>query len=282
MIKCYSCRNKTSEERCENNVIKGLLLCGTHARVKNPRLWKDTNRLDEKITRIQKLWRGFSIRQWMKLAGPGVLNRSVCHNEEELVTFDDKKSVYPLDYFAFREADKVYWFDVRSIVQTSMTKLKPINPYTREPLSIDTRQRLRRLSIKRIYTGIQNVHNDLSTMTGDEMINMLWLNVCQIIEENGFFDMSVEYFTSLERVQLYVLQQLIQKDIIAWAAEHKTAHTRRRRYISWIRGLIKEYLDGAHERYLSYLTAKCLLSMLNDYPEQYPICFIIMSALHRV
>lgn len=198
------------------------------------------------------------------------------------MTFDDKKSVYPLDYFAFNEADKVYWFDVKSMVQNCMNTLKPTNPYTREPLSVETRQRLRKLSIKRIYNGIQNVHTDLSSMSGDEIIDMLWMNVCQIIEENGFFDMSIEYFTGLNRTQLYVFNQLIHTDLIAWAAEHKTRMSRRRRYIGWIHRVIHEHQKGAHERYLSYITAKSLLSMLNDYPEQYPLCFIIMSAIHRV
>jgi IQ calmodulin-binding motif len=265
-----------------NKPLKNLIFCGIHARVKNPRLWKDTNNLDDKAILIQKIWRGYSVRSWIKLAGPGTLNRSVCHNEEELVTFDDRKSVYPLDYFAFREADKVYWFDVRSIIQNSMNKLQPTNPYTREPLSVETRQRLRKLSIKRIYKGFRNVHTDMTPLSADELINIIWLTVCQIIEENGFFDISPLYFTSLNRSQLYVFIQLMHRDLIAWAAEHRTRQSRRKRYISMVSNLRTEYMSGVSERMLCYLTGKCVLSMLNDYPEQYPLCFIIMSALHRV
>jgi hypothetical protein len=84
-----------------------MILCGKHAKVKNLRLWKDVNNLDDKAVIIQKVWRGHSVRDWLRIAGPGVLNRSVCHNDEELVTMDEKKSVNPFDYFAFEEGGKV-------------------------------------------------------------------------------------------------------------------------------------------------------------------------------
>ena len=222
------------------------------------------------------------MRNWLKLAGPGVLNRSICHNEEEIVTFEDKKSVYPLDYFAFEEAGKVYWFDIRSVIQNSMNKLQPENPYTRKPLSTETRQRLRKLSVRRIYNGLRNLHADLPPMSLDDTINIVWLNVCQIIEENGFFDLNPLYFTGLNRSQFYIFNQLIHRDLIAWAAEHTTRYSRRKRYIGWLYRLRGQYLAGSSQPMLSYMTAKCLLSILNDYPEQYSICFIIMSALHRV
>lgn len=282
MITCCSCKNKTSTDRCTNKVLRGLLFCGTHARVKNPKVWIDVNRLSDKVILIQKLWRGYCVRNWLNLSGPGVLKRSICHNEEELVTFEDKASVHPLDYFAFEEAGKVYWFDIRSLVQNSMTKLQPENPYTRKQLSFDTRQRMRRLSVRRIYNGLRNLHTDLPPMSADDMINIVWLNVCQIIEENGFFDLTPNYFTALNRSQLYIFNQLIHRDLIAWAAEHTGNQSRRKRYIGWLYRLRGQYLAGTSHSLLSYMTAKCLLSILNDSREQYSVCFIIMSALHRV
>jgi hypothetical protein len=262
--------------------MRDMIFCGTHARVRNPRIWKDVNNVDDKAVLIQKLWRGYSIRSWLNLAGRGVLNRSVCHNEEEIVTFDDKKSVYPLDYFAFEEANKVYWFDIRSMIQNSINKLHPVNPYTREPLSIDTRKRLRKLSIKRIYCGLRNIHTDLSPLSADELINVIWVNVCQIIEENGFFDVSPVYFTCLNRSQIYVFLQLVYKDLVAWAAEHTSRYSRRKRYPGWIQDIKSEYTRGESDRMLNYMTAKCVLSLLNDAIDPYPLCFIVMSALHRL
>lgn len=279
---CVSCKNKNSDERCTSKPIKGLILCGKHARVKNPRIWSTVNNVDSKVIKIQKLWRGYTIRQWLKLAGPCVLNRSNCHNQEELVTFDDKKEVYPLDYFAFKESDKVYWFDIKSIIQNSFDKLKPINPYTREPLTIETRQRLRKIAILRDHRKLPNLHSDDTMKTPERALNLVWTTVCQIIEENGFPEISPMYFIAMNKTQLYVFINMIHRDVIAWASEHTTQQSRRKRYIGWFKYLIKEFSTLKPTGLSSYMVAKCLISFLNDYPDPYEICFIIMSALHRV
>lgn len=278
---CASCKNRTSDDRCSNKALKGLILCGKHAKSKNPRLWKDVNKLDNKALLIQKVWRGHSVRNWISLAGPGALKRSLCHNEEELFTFDDKKSVSPLDYFSFSEAGKVYWFDIRSIVQNSADKVIPVNPYTREPLSMEARHRLRKLMVLRDYRSIKLTHESEENMSVDDLIRNAWIMVCQIIEENGFPDMSPMYFLALNKSQLYIFMNLVYRDMIAWVAEHTTPISRRKRYLSWIRRVTKETFKS-HVNVISYMTAKCLTAILNDYPEQYSVSFIIMSALHRV
>lgn len=278
---CASCKSKYSIERCSNKPINGLILCGKHARVKNIRFWVDVNNVDSKVVLIQKIWRGYFIRKWMKLSGPGVLNRHICHNEEELVTMDDKTKVYPLDYFAFKESDKIYWFDIRSIQQNSINKLIPINPYTREPLTIETRQRLRNLAILREHRKLPNLHSQ-SEKTAENMLNISWISICQIMEENGFSDISPDYFLLLNRTQLYIFANLIKQDITAWSSEHSTKDSRRKRYIPWSKWLINQYNTETQATMLSYLTSKYLLAMLNDYQNPYEICFIIMSALHRI
>jgi len=281
-MSCVSCRNSKSVERCTNKAAKGLVLCGKHARVRNPRLWKDVNNLDDRAILIQKVWRGHSIRSWLKLAGPGVLNRTKCHNEEEIVTMDDKKSVNPFDYFAFEERDKVYWFDVRSISENCMAKVDPSNPYTREPLTIDTRQRLRKLCIRRHQKKLENVHDTTTPRNVNEIILTTWVYVCQVIEENGFFGMSPLYFTSLNRTQLFIFNSILQQDLIAWAAEHKDKLSRRYRYVFWIKRLLNEHASGTETLRLSYLTGRVIVTILNDCSNHYSICFMIMSSLHRI
>ena len=280
-MKCGSCKNKTSDERCPSKPLRGLIFCGKHARVKSPRIWKDVNQLDHKIIPIQKLWRGYILRKWLKLAGPGVLNRTICHNDEELVTMDDKKSVSPLDYFAFTENDKVYWFDVRSIVGACIFSVTPTNPYTRQDLSIDTRQRLRRLCIMRQRRKILNEHTESKRNIG-EVLKASWTYICQIIIENGFFDMSPLYFMSLNKTQLYVFITMIRNDMIALAAEHTSPESRRHKYVYWLKRLQDQHESNVSVIELSYFTSKILSTILNDLMEPYPMCFIIMSAMHRL
>ena len=279
---CSACKNKTSTERCANKCLKGLILCGVHAKTKNVRFWKDVNGLDRKATLIQKIWRGYTIRNWLTLSGPGVLKRENGHNEEELVTFDDRKSVYPTDYFAFEESGRTYWFDIRTIYQHTMDKMKPTNPYTREPLTIETRQRLRKLINMRKFRELPCLHQDKQFREGNELVQNAWTVVCQIIEENGFPDMDPMFFIGLNRHQLYIFCNLLHQDTIAWAAEHTKPNSRRSHYVRWTRSLIREFRMGAGTQTLTYMIAKCLTTILNDYPDPYSFCFIIISALYRV
>lgn len=282
MISCISCKNKTTTDRCTNRALRGFLLCGKHIKTKSPRLWKDANNLDSKAVSIQKVWRGFSIRQWMKLAGPGVLCRKLCHNEEELVTLDDVNSVSPLDYFAFEENKKVYWFDVRSITENGMATMSPINPYTREYLSTETRRRLHKLCIKRCFFNLKTIFSDHMGKNNDEIVENTWIHVCQLIEENGFFGMSHLYFISLNEPQLLIFMMILRQDMVAWASEHSSVESRRHKYVKWIRRLIAEYYQAHELQRISHLTARLLINILNDRQNNYSVCFMIMSALYRL
>lgn len=282
MATCEACVSRRNNNRCCNKPLIGLIYCGIHARAKLKRNWLEVNDVNKKVILIQKVWRGYSLRNWIKLAGPGVMSRDICHNDEELVTLDDKKTVSPLDYFSFEESGKVYWFDIRTILQNSIDKIRPENPYTREPLSIETRQRLRKLAIMRDRRKIKNIHTENNQRTADKIIEVTWTSVSQIIEENGFPEMNPMHFMALNRPQLFIFITMIHQDIVAWAAEHTTEQSRRRSYLPWTRGLAKQYMEGLPFMHLSYVTARTILTMLNDYPDPYTLCFIIMSALHRL
>jgi hypothetical protein len=282
MVVCASCKNKTSLEQCPSQAIKGLLFCGKHAKTKVKRLWADVNNGKKHAILLQKVWRGYFIRKRLKLAGEGVLIRKDCHNTEELVTLDDKTKVHPLDYFSFREADKLWWFDVRSLYQILKKSTKPDNPYTRQPLSIDTRRRLREVCRMRKKLGLQNYHDAPAPEAFGDLVNEKWLTVCQIIEENGFFDMNHLLFASLNRSQLYVMLNLIQQDLASFACEHPIG-SRRYQYVAWLRTCLSNFEKGrTHRTQASWASSKALLSILYDCPENYTVCFIIISAICRL
>jgi hypothetical protein len=281
-MKCASCKNKTTDEQCPNKTLNGLIFCGKHARVKNTRLWTDNNNLNQRVIPIQKIWRGYRIRNLLQLAGPGVLNRKLCHNDEELVTLDEKQKINPFDYFSFEENGKIYWFDIRSLSENCMLKIEPLNPYTREPLTIDTRGRLRQVCIMRDRKHLKNTHNISENTTPDDIILATWTHICQIIIENGFFDMSPLYFISLNKTRLFIFNTIIQKDLVAWAAEHTSTVSRRHKYVFWMKRLIREFSTEVNNKRLIYLTSRVLVTILNDCSDNYGICFIIMSGLHRL
>lgn len=282
MSTCASCKNLKSNERCTNKPLKGLILCGKHVRVKNLRLWKDINKLDGKAIKIQKLWKGYVIRSWLEFSGPGVLKRSVCHNEDEIVTLDEKYKISPLDYIAFEENSKVFWFDIRSLVEICKRSLRPTNPYTREPLSHDTRQRLRKLCVRRYTRKLPNSHNSQINTSFEERLKCQWLYVCQIMEENGFSDMSPMYFTTLSRLQLFIFISFIHKDLLSWACEHESRQSRRYEYLNIFKKLVKTYGPNINSQRFSLLIGRAITSILNDCPDNYSICFMIMSSLYRL
>jgi hypothetical protein len=262
--------------------MKGLLFCGKHAKTKVKRMWAEVNNGKKNAVLIQKIWKGYFLRKRLTLAGEGALNRKDCHNTEELVTLDDKTKIHPLDYFSFREADKLWWFDVRSLYQILKKSTKPDNPYTRQPLSIDTRRRLRDVCRIRKRLGRENYHDAPLPEAFAELVNEKWLTVCQIIEENGFFDMNHLLFSSLNRSQLYVMLNFIQQDLVSFACEHP-AGSRRYQYVAWLKTCLSNFeKNRTHRIQASWASSKTLLSILYDCPENYTICFIIISAICRL
>jgi hypothetical protein len=283
MVLCASCKNKTSLDQCTSLALKGLQFCGKHIKAKDKRIWAALNQNNDKACTIQKNWRGYFIRNKLRLAGPGVLNRKDCHNDEELVTLDEKKNVHPFNYFSFTEADKVWWFDIRSLYQITRSNLRPLNPYTRQPIDIETRRRLRRLCQIRKRQGIFNLYAQPVYSNLSELVDLKWLELCQIIEENGFFDMNHLLFASLNKTQLYIFLNIVNVDLVAYAAEHKTPNSTRKKYIMWVKNLIgkfSKYKYGSHQA--SYNVSRVLLSILNDCTDPYTICFIIISSIVRL
>jgi hypothetical protein len=277
---CESCKNKTSNDQCQIRCLVGSRFCGKHSKVKEPRIWAEVNNVGKHVILIQKIWKGYSIRYKIRLAGPGAMNRTKCHNDEELITMEGKNSVSPLDYFAFEESDKVYWFHIYSIMENSRMSKIPTNPYTRQPLKIEDRRRMRELYVLRLLRK-QPVTHDRKELNLETDITTNWTAVCQIIEENGFFDLNPMIFMSLSMRQLLVFVMMIDADLKAYASEH-ISKSRRYSYIRLISRLLEAYTPDVLQPIFSFKTAATLSFILHDCYDNYTLCFIIMSSLYRL
>jgi hypothetical protein len=186
---CSSCKNKTSNDRCSAPALKGLLFCGKHAKAKHPRVWSIVNNVDTHAVFIQKIWKGYIIRKKISIAGPGAMKRSLCHNDEDIVTFEEKTKISPLDYFSFEESGKIWWFDIRSMLQYSLNNLIVTNPYTRQPLPSEAKERLRSIYLYRLHTNQPNAHSENNTkLTIQEYVSQNWIQLCKILELNAFIE----------------------------------------------------------------------------------------------
>ena len=138
MAQCASVKKRGSQERCTTRAILNSEFCGRHSKMKQPTKWV-TLLSENKVTVVQSVIRGWLIRRYLKLAGPGVLRRSGCVNDEEMVTFEDKTKIHPFEYFGWEENGKVWWMSIASMGQLTRDQLSPANPYTKVPFSIETR-----------------------------------------------------------------------------------------------------------------------------------------------
>ena len=282
MSSCISCRSLKSSDRCMSRALIGLSFCGKHAKSKTKRIWSEVNALHPKAIVISRIWRGYTLRNRLKLAGPGVLNREKCHNDDELVSLDSKNKVHPLDYFAFEEAGHIWWFDIRSIIGCLNSTLNPTNPYTRQPLTIDTRKRLRTVFNYRIRNRLETHHSPLPQRSNLETLDCIWLNVCQILVENGFEDIVPNYFLRMNRSQMFVFVYYLINDLGSLCLEQPKIYNLKRclRSIKAFRTQIM-----SQEPYLFNMSFKLgviLSTLLHTLMEPYPFCFIIMSALYRL
>ena len=268
---CASCKNKTSPEQCSSNALKGLLFCGKHLKMKKKRLWADQFESKKQVIIIQKIWRGFFVRKCLKLCGEGVLKRSLCHNDDDLITTESKTAVHPFNYFSITEADKIYWFDVRSIHQ--WVRNNSTNPYTRQPINLVDRARLRELCIMRRRMHLVNLH------LADSSVSAKWKEICQIIEENGFFDMDPLFFESLTKTSLHDFLMIMMQDLVAYASEHPKT-SRRHIYVEWIKFRIQSF--NKFKYVISEKVANTLLNILCDLQNNYDVCYIIVSARCRL
>lgn len=283
MITCASCKNRKSEEKCNSPALKGILFCGKHAKIKNPRIWSSVVKADVPAIQIQKIWRGYYLRKQISLAGPGALRRSLCHNDEDIVTFESKNNVSPLDYFAFEENNKIWWFDVRTILQHADTQLIVTNPFTRQPLSQDANQRIRNIYLFRLRTNRPILHIDSTgNLKAEDVIRQNWIHLCKILELNAFIDVQPRMFSTLNCTQFFILFSLLYADMKVWANEHKIKCSKRYRYTSAIKDTITKLRNNKTPSLSAYYASKTLLTVLNDTSDPYPICFMLMSALVRL
>jgi hypothetical protein len=262
--------------------LNGLLFCGRHIKVKNPRVWSLVNNIDKKVTLIQKVWKGYQTRYLLRLAGPGVLNRGKCSNKEELFTFDEAKTVNPFDYFAFEENNQIYWFDIRSLLQCLDSNDELTNPYTRQPIPPDVKKRLHKLHVFRIRRRLSLSHTADPIRSMNEILVNRFRHVSHILQAYDFFGINPDTFISLGPINIgfYVLS--LFEGFRDWAIEHTNSpDSRRHKYIMYIEELPIKFQHCTYNQYL-YVLSSILLFILNDSPNPFQACFIIMSGLHRM
>jgi hypothetical protein len=270
---CESVRKKGSDERCKNKCLKNLKFCGKHIKIKSPILWKPKEIENISTIKIQKIWRGYMVRNYFKLCGPGIFKRSLCCNDEEIVTFESKESQCPFDFFSFEESGKIWWFSLDSSIKIFSQVLSPINPYTKVQLKISDRKRFRDLC------DISYIRNGNKQKTDiNEKINL----IIQIMEENLFPDIDTLIFKNISKINLLIFTLNFHRNLTIWETESKLKTEIRLICIKIIDSCIKsqQNLITINRDFLLFQTLSALIFIMRHFKNKYPICFMIVSALY--
>jgi hypothetical protein len=284
MDKCIYCKNKTSNERCTYPVINGLSVCKRHAKSKTSKKWTDTSSDNNSIIKIQSIWRGYMIRKWLRLSGAGVLNRTLCHNAEDIVTFVEKEKQHPLEYFSFYENDKLWWFDIQTILRWSVEHVNILNPYTKQELPIDARKRLRTLYHLRLRKKLSCISNSETKYTIEQSIKLKAVRIIQELTENGFgTDIRLDDLLTLSRLEYWLLINVFLNESILLAIGHMNPLSTRRKYVCWIQDSINNISINLNSiQKLQRIILNTVLAILIDCKDSFPYCFAFVSAMARL
>jgi hypothetical protein len=279
---CASIKSKGSKDRCPHKALLHTTFCGKHIRVKKHVIWTPENMEDISAIKIQKVFRGFLVRNYFSIAGKGCLKRSICHNDEDPITFVEKEKVNPFDYFSFEENGKLWWFSFPSFNEWCIQTPNPINPCTKQPLSNETKERLRELYVLRTYRKLKQY--ETSPLPFSKIFAYRWMKVCQEIELKCFEPVNPITFSSFTKLQYYTFLDILKKDIIVWRSEHKdNVKSKRTVYINWISGIQSRCLSEELSNFdASFLVSTFLMILFRSMKESYPICFMILSSLYRM
>ena len=271
---CVSCKNASTTDRCDRYCLLGLDVCGIHARAKNRRNWFVVNNIEPKLIKIQSLWRGYSLRNRLKLAGPGVLKRSLCNNEEEFMSLESISKLDPLVYFSFEEESKVWAFNVYGLCKILLYDVQPKNPYTRTPFSVDTRRRLRSYFLYLLRTR----DAEILKIFREGVLECKLIFITQILQENGFEDFRPEYISFCSNDQAYILRSLLLHDLRALAFINP--NLKMYRYCALLNS--RTFMAASNPVVKLIHMLFLIFANITSPSEEYEFCFIIMSALFKI
>lgn len=275
MNRCIAVKRKGSTEPCHANAMRGLTLCGRHAKMKHPVMWTDAAATKVKpIVKLQACIRGWLLRTRLSYAGVGVLSRKNLANDEDIISYTDKAKVHPMDYVSFEENGKTWWFEFASLWTWCMRNVEPSNPYTKVPLSADIRKRLRTI------WGYKRRHQEeLPPESQDytERLQHRLTILSQHFVDYGFADVQPSAFIGFSKADYITLFVLLHRDI---ETVIPATDPFRQRIATMCHTRTHVTAAVINNRYILQCVS-LLLHIVTLYRDPYVITFSILSAFYR-
>ena len=170
--------------------------------------------LSNQIIKIQKLIKGYLIRKYNNVHGPGFKNRLLCNNTFDFLSMDKLTSIQNEQFFSFKDEDGfIYGFDILSLYNL-IYKCNGIvkNPFNQQPLSSKVIENLK--SFLRLSKILKiNISTEISDVTkvvsNKKSIELRTLTLFQNIDALGNYS-NPQWFLILNKNQLIkFLRELI-------------------------------------------------------------------------
>ena len=274
MVQCASVKKRGSKDPCTSNALVGHTLCGRHARMKEPELWAVVHPTSP-IVSVQALVRGWLIRKRISSAGFGVLSRKGLANDEDIITFNEKERVHPMEYFSFEENGKHWWFEFGSLWTWSMQNYTPVNPYTKVPLNTETRKRLRTIwGYKKRNLEPVPLESEIFIDRVRHRLNIL----TQHFGDYGFVEVYPEHFIDFTRTEYRNAFVMLHREVQMILPASDPFRQR----VAMLCGNRAFALNGLQKDTIFILQClNTLLHIITLYRDPYMITFSILSVLHR-
>lgn len=276
MYQCEAVRKRGSSDQCPNKALGLLTLCGMHVKTKNVQRWKEVHvKSLQKLVRFQAICRGWFVRRFFKLAGPGVLRRTgvLYANTEELVSGEDVLTASPRTYFAFVENGKVFWFEIGTLWKWIAQSVYPTNPYTKSPIDSETLHRLRENRSMRIHRRMRPIPSFIGDV--HERTEGRWTVLTHLFRAHGFRNVHPVPMMDITKHQYKVVFQLLKLDVDAYYLKN-IFHAKLLKTLASAIHLSKT--QPAHsfiEQSVQYLYGMCMCVK-----DPYSLLYSILSAIH--
>jgi len=170
-----------------------------------------TLKLSYFIINIQKYFRGFLVRNFIKLSGPALFNRSLCVNKTDFLTLGNINTIRVDNFISFKDKDNfIYGFELNSVYKLILSSKKNKqnyilkNPYNRKKLSLQTiKSILKKIKIAKILYVCPEKHPiNLDRIIGTkQQLKFKVLDVFHKFDTYGHTT-NADWFLSLTKFQL--------------------------------------------------------------------------------
>lgn len=154
---------------------------------------------------IQKNIKKFIVYNFFKLKGPGLLNKCLCNNKFDFLTYDTLDTIMVKDFFSFKDnCNFIYGFYINSFynyIIKSKNKNNILNPYNNLPINKKIITDFFKLLS---YSKLLNYDYFIEdSKTIDNNIDTKIFEIFQTIDSFGY-NTSLTWFTNLDKFNLII------------------------------------------------------------------------------